>query len=437
MKKSIFVSLIFLATLQAQDFKTILSEVLSTNPNVKERLQNFKATQKDIATAQADYYPRLDLNLGLGYEHTNKSNLPTTPDNVTYDYTVYQNSLKYTQNLFNGFATANLVKEQESRTLAAAYSYVEIVNTLSYDALNAYLEVLKNRELLFTAKENVKIDQDILTKVEKLYTAGLTTLSEVNKIESSLALAQSNLVVQENTILNASYNLEKILGYELDAKEMQKISQNVQLPKNKEEALKYALEHNPSILVSRYNVELAKATKDASTSTFYPKVDIEISQSMNKNLSAIEGNDDRFRAMAYLSYNFFNGFKDSTTYEKTLTQISQELANQESIKRDITQNLKLAWAASTKLQQQLVRLNEYKEFSHQTLLLYAKEYDLGRRTLLDLLSAQNDFIGAKVQIINTKYSILYAKYRILNAMGTLVTTVIGNSDDIYKNVTLK
>jgi len=437
MKKHFLISLLFLSLLQAQDIKSTVSEVLSTNPIVKERLQNFKSTQQDITTAKAAYYPRLDLNLGIGYEHTDKSDMPTTPDSATYDFDVYQNSLKLTQNIFDGFATTNQVKEQKARVVAAAYSYIEKVNALSYETLNAYLEILKNKKLLETAQENVKIDQDILSKVEKLYTAGLTTLSEVHKIESSLALAQSNLVVQENALLNASYNLEKLLGKELDISKMQEPKLKIKLPKDKKEALKYALRHNPSILVSEYNIKLAEATKSASNSSFYPKIDIEISESINKNLSAVEGKDERFRAMAYLSYNFFNGFKDSAAYKKALTNIQQEYHNKESIKRDIIQNINIAWAAKTKLQEQLLRLNEYKEFSHKTLLLYAKEYDLGRRSLLDLLSAQNDFIAAKAQIIDTEYSLLYAKYRILDAMGNLVATVLGNSDDIYKNVAIK
>ena len=63
---------------------------------------------------------------------------------------------------------------------------------------------------------------------------------------------------------------------------------------------------------------------------------------------------------------------------------------------------------------------KYEKFSNKTLELYSREYDLGRRSLLDLLSAQNDLIGANSQIINANYNILFAKYRILDAMGILV-----------------
>ena len=61
---------------------------------------------------------------------------------------------------------------------------------------------------------------------------------------------------------------------------------------------------------------------------------------------------------------------------------------------------------------------------------------MGRRSLLDLLSAQNDFIGAKSQIINAQYSQLFAKYRILDALGTLVTTIAGETNTVYAQVGL-
>ncbi|MGE3613554.1 MAG: TolC family protein, partial [Sulfurimonas sp.] len=96
-----------------------------------------------------------------------------------------------------------------------------------------------------------------------------------------------------------------------------------------------------------------------------------------------------------------------------------------------------SWTSHEKLGEQLKYLNEYKKFSLQTLTLYSKEYDLGRRSLLDLLSAQNDFIGAKAQIITSEYSLLFSKYRILDAMGTLVTTVVEESDTLYSKVGLR
>ena len=106
------------------------------------------------------------------------------------------------------------------------------------------------------------------------------------------------------------------------------------------------------------------------------------------------------------------------------------------MKRELLEELELSWAAYTMRTQSLDELHKYKSFSEETLTLYKEEYDIGRRNLLDLLSAQNDFINAKAQIIKANYEALLAKYRILNTMGILVNAVMGNEYEYLQKVGL-
>ena len=430
MKRVLLLSVLVSTAIFAQDLRTTIQEVIKTNPDIVEKAKNYNATKEDVSIAKAGYYPKLNLSLGVGTEKNEKSSRPGLAD-VNTNLSVYQNSLTLTQNLFNGFATTYQVKEQEARTISAAYSYIEKVNSVSFSTVSSYLELLRNKELLETAKENVDITDEIFRKVQKLYDAGLTTLSEVNKIQSSLSLAKSNYVVQENSLMDAKFTMQRFLGRYLDPDEMQKPELNVALPASMEDAAQRAIQNNPSILVAKYNVELAQATYKEKKAPYYPTVDLEVSQSMNKNLSGIEGNDDTFRAMAYLKYNFFNGFSDEANLQKSVSKIHQEVQSKNSIRRQIIQNLNQAWISYEKLKDQLKNLRDYKTYSLKTLTLYSKEYDLGRRSLLDLLSAQNDFIGSKSQIINNEYNLLLAKYRILDAMGQLVDTVLSDNDLNY------
>ena len=430
------ISMSLVVTLNAQDLPSTIQEVLSTNPVILERLKNYNVIKQDITSAKSGYYPKLDLSLGVGRESTDRSNRVNNAPDTDFDFTVYQNSLTLTQNVFKGFETSYQVEQQENRAISSAYSYVEKVNDTAFRMVNSYIQVMKNTQLLETARENVDINQDIFVKVKKLFDSGLTTLSEVNKIESSLALAKSNYVVQENTLLDATYNMQRILGRMMDPASMVEPSLNTQLPNSLEEAAQFAIENNPSLLVSRYNIKQAQAAYQEKKAPFYPQIDLEVSQSMNKNISATEGNEDKFRAMAFLKYNFFNGFSDSAALQKSISQIHQENQSKNDLRRQVIEGINLSWASNEKLTQQLVHLQEYQKFSEKTLTLYSKEYDLGRRSLLDLLSAQNDLIGSKSQIINTKYSILFAKYRILDAMGTLVSTILGGTDIVYSNVGL-
>jgi adhesin transport system outer membrane protein len=435
MKKILLLALSATLSLSAQDLKITVEEVLSTNPIILERLKNYNSTKEDIKSAEAGYYPTLDLSLGFGLEQADKSERPDT-DDESFNLSVYKNSLTYTQNIFNGFETTYLVEEQKNRTISASYSYIEKVNDTSFEMVNTYLLVMRNRELLDNEKANVEINQEILKKVQKLYDAGLTTLSEVNKIESSLSLAKSNYVVQENTLLDVTYNMQRVLGRYLDPETMNRPELNVAFPATIEDAAQFAMRNNPSLLVSKYNIKLAQATYKEKKSPYYPSIDIEISQSMNKNLSGTEGEYGTFSAMAYLKYNFFNGFADDAALQKSVSTIHQEIESKNILRREVIEGLNLSWTANEKLGTQLEHLRDYKKFSKKTLALYAKEYDLGRRSLLDLLSSQNDFIASKSQIINTEYSMLYAKYRILDALGTLVPTIVGSTDLVYSNVGL-
>ena len=432
------------ASLFAQDLKTTVNEVLSSNPVVQERLKNYNATKEDIAIAKAGYYPKLDLSLGFGIEDNQRQ---TKYDGTTRlrrngryvnssTLSVYQTSLKYTQNLFAGFKTQSNVTQQKQRTISSAYSYIEQVNAISFKMVDTYIKVMQNKELLDIAQSSIDIDQEIFRKVQKLYDAGLTTLSEVNKIDSSLSLAKSNYVVQNNTLLNVTYNMQRVLGRYLDVSEMKKPILNVALPASIEDAAQYAMEHNPSLLVAKYDIKSAQAAYKLSKSPFYPKVDIKLSQNMNNNLSGIQGHYDKFRAMAYLSYNLFNGFADKKALQKSVSKIHQQVQSKNNLRRQVIEGLNLSWAAYQQLGNQLEHLKDYKKFSLKTLTLYAKEYDLGRRSLLDLLVAQNAFIGAKQQLVNTEYSMLFAKYRILDAMGALVITVLGDTDIVYAKVGL-
>ena len=445
MRKNFILLISITSILNSQNLQTTVQEVITTNPIILERLKNYNYTKEDIISAESGYYPSIDISIGAGYENTQEQEDYAGATRVTKDgksvdslgLGVYQNALTYTQNLFNGFQTTYKVKQQEYRTVSSAYSYIEKVNDTSFEMVNTYIQVMKNQALLETAHENVAINEEIFTKVKKLYDSGLTTLSEVNKIESSLSLAKSNYVVQENTVLDVTYNLKRVLGRYLDPSQMLKPSFNADLPKSLEIASQYAMEHNPSILVSNYNIKLAQATYKEKKSPYYPTLDIEVSQSMNKNLSAIQGTDNRFKAMAYLKYNIFNGFTDSSALQQSRSKIHQEVESKNDLQRQVIQGLELSWAAYEKLTIQLKHLADYKKFSLKTLTLYSKEYDLGRRSLLDLLSAQNDFIGAKSQIVTTEYNKLFAEFRILDAMGILVPALIGDTENIYANVGLK
>lgn len=419
------ISNIMSSALFALTLEQSVKEVLNNNPIVQERLKNFRATQQDLTIAESEYYPSFDFRATAGYNDAGTLN----KDITERSYSNYESSLTLTQNIFDGFGTTNKVDYQEARILASAYNYIEKSNDTAFKMTSAYINVLQSNELLQTAKENVNINQTIFNKVKDLYESGLTTDSEVKKIQSALSLAKSNLTVQKNNALDTEYNFRRVLGRMPELPSMKRPNFNFSMPVSIERAAMYAIKNNPSLLVSRYNIKGAQSLYKQKIKEFYPKIDLEIAQNYNDNDTPTNGfnqPDDRFSARIVLNYNIFRGGADSAEVQKNISKINQEIEIKRDLKRQVIEGLDLSWNAYKMIGLQLKDLREYSVFSEKTLELYKEEYDLGRRSLLDLLSAQNDVINSRSQIITAEYEQLFAKYRILDAMGLLVVSLIGD-----------
>jgi adhesin transport system outer membrane protein len=442
---SIASSSIFSATLFGLSLKDSVKEVLHTNPVVQERLKNFRATQQDLNIAESEYYPQLDFRASMGYTDAGNIKDTAVANEGEYDHNVrdenygsYETSLTFTQNIFDGFGTMHKVDYEEARILAAAYNYLEKANDIAFKMTSAYINVMRSYELTQTARENVQINETIYKKVKDLFDSGLTTDSEVKKIQSALSLARSNLTVQKNNARDAEFTFRRVLGRMPQIHEMQRPNFNIAMPESIERAAMYSIEHNPSLLVSRYNIKGAQALWKQRKKDYYPKVDLEVSQFFNdvEKRNAFDSPDDRFRARIVLNYNLFRGGADRANIQKHLSKIAQEIEIKRDLKRQVIEGLDLSWSAYEMIGEQLKDLREYSEFSEETLKLYEEEYDLGRRSLLDLLSSQNDVINSRSQIITAEYEQLFAKYRILDAMGLLVSAVAGDTKEFTSKVNL-
>jgi outer membrane protein, adhesin transport system len=433
----LWIGLLLGGSLYALSLDEAVNEALRTHPIVKERLNNFRATQQDLQIAKAGYLPSLDYRGTTGYNHAGELNNRVRS---TYpEYTNYENSLTLTQNIFNGFGTLHQIDYQEARILAAGYNYIEKTNDIAFRTVGAYLNVLRSQELYATAQENVAINMELFNKVKELYNGGLTTKSEMNKIQTALSLSKSNLTVQENNMRDTLATLRRMVGHEIDPGSLQKMTLKTPMPESFERAAMIAVEHNPSILVGRYNTKGAQELMGERKKAYYPKIDLEVSQFYNdahNNNNGFDQTDDRFRARVVLNYNLYRGGADSAEEQKNVSKINQEIQTMLESKREALEGIEFSWNAYQMIQKQLVDLYDYKKFSETTLNLYKDEFDMGRRSLLDLLAAQNDLIGSRQNITNAEHDELYARYRILDAMGLMVVAVLGDDKEYTSQVNI-
>jgi len=416
--------------LSAQSLRTVVSDVLDTNPLVKSRLHHYEVIKANIDIAEAGYYPTLNLESSSGRKTTGRINNNV----ITETYNVFQNSLRLKQHIFDGFSTNETVRYQKMRTLSASYNYLSTVNDIALKVVISYIEIEKEKALLKNSQLNVQHNDMTYKKVQKSYKSGLSTFSEVSKIHASLSLARSNLMLQKNKLHTAKHKFKRVVGIHTDPEVLAKIPSKLSLPKNEKEAETYAMEYSPVILAGKYNIQGAKALYRESKSAFYPKVDLELSQSYNENYNEYIGTDDRTQGLIVVSYNLYNGGADEAKKLQSLSKIDQEVSLVNDLKREVALNIQLAWSSYQLALEQMPFIKLYQKESKKTLKLYSSEYQLGKRSLLDLISAENDLKRANDERIYARYGLLQAKYSIMHAMGLIIIAILHNEEAYYQRV---
>ena len=415
----------------------MLVEVIKKDSEIQERLYQFESIVQEVEMSKAGYLPTLDLSARSG----KKESKNWEPDVLKDKYDYSEGSLKAVQNLFDGFTTTHATDRDKARAKAAYNKYLEVAQDKMQKALIAYIEVIKYNKLVKITEENIKIHEKIKEKVDERYTKGYGTKSEVERVVGRLSLAISNHVSAKSNYADAKIKFRKALDRNIEAEDLQAPNFKYALPNNFDEAYKKAVEKNPSIIVANYDKNVSKEALGYANRNDYPTLDLELAANRynNKNGSQVDSRDEDYSAMLVMNYNLYNGGKNEAEKLKYRSLQKFEDAHTQRLKDELKESLDLAWNSYTMLNEQLVHQKDYLRYTEISKDSYFEEFQLGRKTLIDLLDIQDEINSIKMQITSNEYDILISKYRILDSTGDLYTSfikelnenIIGNDNRKY------
>ncbi|MBT00350.1 MAG: agglutination protein [Oceanospirillaceae bacterium] len=399
----------------AATVQDVVADHLTDNPQVAQSLQAYFAVTEEVRQARGGYLPTVDATLGYGYEWTDK-------ENGVQDEELNRREarLNLNQMLFDGFATSSEVKRQKARMASAHSQVMDVAENYALEASRAYLEVLRRDQLLQLAKETLYNHVQIYDQIKRRSESGLGTMASIQQAEGRLALAEVNVLAAENNLQDARANYLRVVGESVPDQLEPLMADQLALPASFEEALQAANENHPVIGIAQSDVEATYAQRDAAKSRHYPRLDLEIERRWDENLDGVEGTDEDLTAMLRLRYNLYNGGADKARVAQTEYQIGEAQQIQRDSMRQIRQSLELSWNAYQILGRQIEYLQQHVNSSEQTRDSYKKQFDIGQRSLLDLLDTENEVFSAKNQLAEAQLDQQIAMLRILNGMGGLL-----------------
>jgi outer membrane protein len=408
----------------AETLPEALVRTYQGNPQLNAERARLRGTDETIPQALSGYRPQIMAVLTGGLQQVRV----LFPDNTLQTATLrtWTIGLTVTQSIFNGFKTANTVRQSEAQVQSGREALRNTGQGVLLDAVIAYTNVLANQSLVEAQRVNVTFLRETLGTTKKRLDAGDVTPTDVAQAEArqSRGLADLNAAEVNYAISQAIY--AQIIGA-APGRLAPPDSIDRLLPRSREEALAISRKEHPAIMAAMYDTDVAQLGTKIAESSLWPNLSVQGSvqrQWENDPTLSAKGND-----IASIIGQANVPIYDGGLVASQIRQ-SKEIAMQARIVLELIRNQTQtavigAWVSHEGAKVALSAAESEVRAANVALSGVQKEMQGGQRTTLDVLNAQQDLMAARARLIGAQRDRVIAAYTLLGAAGRLDVKTLG------------
>jgi adhesin transport system outer membrane protein len=398
-----------------QALREIAQQAVLKSPEVTTKWRNYKAADEEIGVARGGYLPRVDLTAGAGRE-----SLKTPPTNTKDNYTRRGYALTLNQMVFDGFATRSEVRKLDKARLVRYYELLEASENVALEASRAYLDVLRYRFLVDLAEDNYIRHKATHEQLKARTASGVGRRVDLEQAGSRLALAEVNLTTENANLHDVSARYQRLVGNMPPGVIIPPSLVGSALPQSPKTALDVLHQRNPTLHAAIENIEAAQHDIAAKRAAYSPRVDLRARTETTSKYQGVSGDRDHNVAEVVVSWNLFNGGSDRARERQFMERKHMAVEMREKACRDTRQTLLIAYNDVLRLKEQASYLATQVALLEKTRNAYRDQFNVGQRTLLDLLDTENELLSARRAAVNADTDLTLAYLRTYAGMGTLL-----------------
>src|SRR5438132_2747266 len=404
-----------------------LREAAKSHPGVGEAAANRRATESEHRQTQCTVLPELGVEARYGPEKFDQSAAVVTGTALPVPIagnaawrTGSQESVVVRQILFDGFASIHDIWRQSARVNAAAFRVKERTELIALDAAEAYIDVVRYLRLVALSDQNVATHEKIFSNVNSRFAGGRAGEGDLEQSRERVENAKAQRDEFRRSLEDARAKYRKVVG--LEAFNLRFPGPLGGLPGSRDEALAVAIRFNPTILAAQADADAAKHAFRVTDGAFVPTLALEGRATRFDNtypyINGVQHED--YSGRVVMSWDIFRGGQDVWKRSEAAERSVQATMAHARLQRDALESIDKAWNARTITRTRIADLVRQLQADRKTIAAFDKEYELGQRSLIDLLNAQNQYFNAAVSLTSARGVVVFADYQLLAAMGTLL-----------------
>ncbi len=410
----------------AENLVQVYEQAKQTNPDLRSSLAEKDKAYSAISGSRASLLPQVGLSASYGVAHGRRDNSGVK----TKSGSLYQVGVSQSIFNFSNWKALDITKKQAT---IADISYQYQGQTLILNTSVAYFNVLKALDALSFIDAQKKAIGRQLEQTRQQHQVGLVAITDVQNAQANYDLTVAQQVNALNDLNNALEALRQVSGrfYSQLASVDTKTFRTEQ-PTQINTLLKQSETTNLNLLTMKLNQEIARDQIKMAQSGFMPTASLEASTNLNKSESYGDTNYERHtagkkyagdnRIGVSVSLPLFSGGATVSQVQQAQHSFVSSSEKLESTNRSVINQIRSSY---NNISSSISAIKAYQQAvvsAQSSLEATSSGYQVGTRTIVDVLNATTQLYSSKRNLSDAKYNYLTSLLQLKYAVGTLTAS---------------
>lgn len=410
---------------QADTLKEAMTTAYVNNPSLEAARAGQRATDETVNQATSGWRPTIEGTGSWARQENNRSGSflgasTTKPKSL---------GISIQQPVFRSFQTVNSTKEARKQAEAGRAQLMNTEQQIFMATVAAYSDVIRDETVLQSTTNNVVALQRQLQASEDRFEVGEITRTDVAQSSARLSRAQSEKINAEAILTASRAAYRRVVGDEPGT--LERDIALPMLPASEEAAYDLANRNHPVILAAKASESAADYAVKKQFGGLGPTVTVGASYTRSWD-SFLPGDKTTAKTIqANLRVPIYQAGVQASVVRQAKQRRSQFRMEAIAAEREVAELVRNAWESYREASARITSTESQLDANEIALEGVRQEADVGSRTILDVLDAEQELLDARVNNARAVRDRTVAAYNLLATIGQLNAKDLGLDAEIY------
>ena len=406
----------------AETLNEVLALTYAANPTLEAQRASLRAQDEAVAQALAGRRPSVTLSTSIGRSNTAaNTSVNSTPASLT---------LTINQTLYRGGRITAEIDQAEINILAGRAGLLSTEQQVLSSAVSAYINVLRDQAVLQLNRSNEQVLTTELQATRNRFELGDATVTDIAQSKAVVSASTASRIQSEGSLLNSLATFERIVGVAPGQLEVPEALTDL-IPLTLEQAIAIGLAENPAILSAEFSEAAARIGVETAQAARLPTVSLSARSTRSENRAVNLTPALSSSVTLSLSLPLYQSGAEFATIRSAVETNARSLFQLEDSRRTVQASVTQAWQQLAVARAGIVSRSDQVRASLVAVEGVRQEEQVGARTRLDVLNAEQQLLNAQVALVTARRDELVASYGLLAAMGRLTAADLGLAVALY------